>query len=212
MRMRGFFSTENLPYRLMNKIYQLVVLNLVFIWTCLPIITIGAALTALYGTAFKMTEEAEERLVAGYLRRLKNEWKQGTKIWLFFLAIFLTIGICYPIFKNFLAHNLMAFLFFMLFCAVSLLTSIYVFPLLAKFENSSREILIQAFFLAMKNMSYSIFLFFLFLFLIVGVPIFFSKLFFLWLLIACSLNAYLGSFIFLSIFAKYTENQEINKS
>ena len=46
--MRGLFAIDGNIYKYMLKLYEVMVLNLLFIIASLPIVTVGAALTALY--------------------------------------------------------------------------------------------------------------------------------------------------------------------
>ena len=203
--MQNFLSTENKPYRFMMKLYQLIVLNLMFLISCLPVFTIGAALTAMYAVTLKMIEDKEENLLQTYLMRFKKEFRQSTFIWLTYSGIFIVFAFIYPTLRQIFQMNIILFYLFILIAAIGILTSLYIFPLLAKFENSNLGIIKSAFFLAMKHMTLSIILFFFFIFFIIFIPVFFPKLLFLSLALGFSLNAYVSSYIFLFIFNKYAE-------
>ncbi|WP_192986171.1 YesL family protein [Carnobacterium mobile] len=203
--MQNFLSTENKPYQVMMKIYQLVIVNLIFLISCLPIFTIGTALTTLFAVTLKMIEDKEENLLQTYVAHFKKEFKQSTSLWLIFSGSLLVFAYIYPFFSQFFQINIILFYLFILIVAISVLTSLYVFPLLAKFDNSNLGIIKSAFLLAMKHMAFSILLFFLFIFFIILIPVFFPKLLFLYLAFGFSLHAYISSFIFHSIFNKYAE-------
>ena len=57
--MGGFFSFEGGFFSGLEKISDIVILNLVFIICCLPVFTIGAALTALSSITQKMARKEE---------------------------------------------------------------------------------------------------------------------------------------------------------
>ena len=74
-----------------NTLCNYIVLNLVFILTCLPIITIGASLTALYTVTMREARGEYGYLVRPYLEEFKKNFKQGTEL---FLLLFI-LGIIF---------------------------------------------------------------------------------------------------------------------
>ncbi len=44
----GFFSLDSKFMQVMSRVADLIILNVIYLVTCLPVITIGAASTALY--------------------------------------------------------------------------------------------------------------------------------------------------------------------
>ena len=62
----------------------LVLLNLVYLVTCLPVVTIGAATSALFEVTFRLADEARGRLVSDYFDALRRNAAAGT---LAFLAL-----------------------------------------------------------------------------------------------------------------------------
>ena len=66
--MRFFFDADSWFMQLISRFASLVVLNLLFLCTCIPIFTIGAALTALYDVVFRMDSEREGQIVSTYFR------------------------------------------------------------------------------------------------------------------------------------------------
>ena len=54
--MTNLFSYDGLIYKVGTKVFQLMVLNLLYLITCLPLVTIGAANTALTAVTIKMIE------------------------------------------------------------------------------------------------------------------------------------------------------------
>ncbi len=52
--------------RVLSRLTELVLLNFVFILTCLPILTIGASVTALYSITLKMARNEEGYISSVY--------------------------------------------------------------------------------------------------------------------------------------------------
>ena len=89
------FGIDSKFYEVVSKIADLVVVNLLFVLCSLPIITIGASTTALYGVTKKMAENREGYIFRNYFRLFKENFKQSTIMWsiLLLLALIPTIDL-----------------------------------------------------------------------------------------------------------------------
>lgn len=79
------FGIDSKFYEVVSRIADLVVLNLLFVLCSLPIITIGASTTALYGVTKKMAENREGYIFRNYFRLFKENFKQSTIMWIILL-------------------------------------------------------------------------------------------------------------------------------
>ena len=84
--MRQFFSLEGPLMRALSDLTTLVALNLLTLLCSIPIVTAGAALTALNDGAMRVVD-GEGNIVKRYFERFKSELRQATPVWLLFLAI-----------------------------------------------------------------------------------------------------------------------------
>lgn len=75
------FNTNAPFWQFMNTLARFTALNLVYLVTLIPIITIGPARAALYSTMFAYDEHDDVNLVRKYLTRFKREFKQGLAAW-----------------------------------------------------------------------------------------------------------------------------------
>ena len=71
------FDTDNLVMRISEKILDLVTVNLLFVLTCLPIVTIGIAKISLYQTLFDIKHQRRVPVIRKYSRAFKENWKLG---------------------------------------------------------------------------------------------------------------------------------------
>jgi uncharacterized membrane protein YesL len=201
--MEKIFGVEGRIFSTLAKIFDLLLLNIVFLIGCLPIVTIGASLTALYSVTLKMVRDEECYVVKDFWNGFKKNLKQSTIFWLaalFGLASFLFLA------QAIVHANNTVVLFPLLFLVtVSVLTFMYVFPLIAKFENSSLNILKNAFFISLRSTAYSILLFMITIVFVAIIPIFFPKLLFIWLFLGFSASAFVKSFLFEKIFNTYVK-------
>lgn len=73
----------------MERLADIFALNTLFLLSCLPFVTVGAALAALYETWFQFQSGTNSTLFHTYWRALAHNLKQGVFLWL--LYIFLAV-------------------------------------------------------------------------------------------------------------------------
>lgn len=81
--------------RVLSRLTELVLLNFVFILTCLPILTIGASVTALYSITLKMARNEEGYIIQGYFKDFAKNFKQATAFWLIELLLYFQLRVLY---------------------------------------------------------------------------------------------------------------------
>ena len=81
------------------KISDMVVLNFLCILCCIPIITIGAAVTALYDAMGRMMRD-EGGIYKAYFKALKSNFKQATAQWLILLFTGALLAMCLYFYQN----------------------------------------------------------------------------------------------------------------
>lgn len=80
------FFIEGKFYEVISKLADLAILNLLFAISCIPIVTIGAATTALYGVTGKMAENSEGYIVKTYFKLFRENFRQSTIMWMILLT------------------------------------------------------------------------------------------------------------------------------
>lgn len=144
-------SDENPILVLFTWFSEMIVLNLITIICCLPVFTIGAALTAAHFTALKI-RRAEGSLVKNYFKSFKENFLQSTALWIMyvvFLAVsyltFITLSTGEGTFPLILQGCLLGVAVFVTF------VYLWVFPLQSKFVNTIFKTLRLSLFLAFKH-------------------------------------------------------------
>ena len=147
---------DNIFIRMLSRVGDAMLLSILFVLSCVPIITIGAAFTSLYYTAMKGISGDDGYIWKFYTRSFKQNFKQATGMWMLFLVAFFILGvdIWFWMTQWKASGNAIAKPF--LFVSVVLLTLvvmtfIYAFALQAKFDNSWKVQLRNAFLLSIKN-------------------------------------------------------------
>ena len=85
--MDRFFNMDNKFFTVMGRVADLIMLNVVFLICCLPIVTIGASLTALHYVTLKMARNEESYIIKSFFKSFKQNFKQATIINLIMLAV-----------------------------------------------------------------------------------------------------------------------------
>lgn len=200
------FNPDNPFFQFMNSLAAFVGLNAVFLITCLPIVTIGPALTALYTVTLKEADKTGGYLFSTYFKAFKANFFSSAAAFLIQLAlamVFLFNANFWGAF-NTVPGNALLFLMSALLL-ITALTFLYCYPLMAKFNGTVRQSMKNAFLLAVTNPGYTMALIgvlAVYLFFCVGFPSF-AKVFML--LLGFSFLAYCNSMFFVKVFAKYTE-------
>lgn len=78
--MKSIFNVDNRLMRMAERIYDLVILNLLFLLTCLPILTIGCAKLSLYHVLCDMKHRQHLPIIRLYFDSFKKHWKKGLKL------------------------------------------------------------------------------------------------------------------------------------
>jgi uncharacterized membrane protein YesL len=148
----AIFSYESKFSKVAMRIAWGCYLNLLWIICSLPIITIGASTTALYYVALKIAEDREGDLTQQFFRSFKQNFKQATIIWIILLAIgiFLGTDIYILVHLRSTTNGLLAVFWTLILavvfagCVAYTVELIFVFPLLARVENTTRAMMINA--------------------------------------------------------------------
>lgn len=75
----------------LSKAWDVLVTSVMFVLSCLPIITIGAAATAMHATIMSICNDTCGGVWKKYTGTFISEFKQTTKIWLIFLLALLVL-------------------------------------------------------------------------------------------------------------------------
>ena len=68
----SFFSLDSKFSQIMGRVFDLMMLNIIFLIMCIPIVTIGANFTAMYYVTLKMIKNEETYIFRTY-------WKSSAK-------------------------------------------------------------------------------------------------------------------------------------
>lgn len=206
--MSVIFSENSPAMRFLSKLADLMVLNLLFVVTSLPLITLGASLTALNATAISLVTGRFDSVPRTYLGAFRGNLKQGTLLGLASLGLVAVVAAWYVVVDRADVPSLVRL---GLFAVVILLayrvagTLLFVFPYQATFTDSVGRVLNNA-----RRMSARHPVAAFTVLLVTGLPIvvgvYFPQVFawgIVWLAFGFSAIAFVNAVVLVHVFKKY---------
>ena len=221
--MKEFFGYEGGFFRFMDKFGSIFILNLLCLACSIPIFTFGASITACYYVTLKMVRDEECYIIKEFFRSFRLNFKQATLIWLIFMVLGAVFFVDYRLLTMTapdgtavipFGNMILVILFVVMIVGVMILT--YIFPLLAKFDNTVRQMFLNAFMMSIRHLPKTLFLILLNVMFpaTLGCVLWTGKGLWLVPVILClgtAGAAYLCSMIFVGIFDLYMPKEEIRE-
>lgn len=191
----------------LNKMIDLIILNILFLVCCVPVVTIGPALTALYAVSLRSVRYGDGYVVSTFWKSFKENFRQSfvAGILLLFSAVLLFADVWFwskadlgIMAKGMLVISIsIAFFVFIVF--------LWLFPVLAKIENSLWANLKNA--AAMAVGHFFPYTFCCALITIAGAYMIYSSIVadIIFVLLGAALSAYVKAFFYYKVFAKYMD-------
>lgn len=206
--METLFSADSVLMRGLTRIADLMILNLLFIATSIPVVTLGASLTALNFTAMRIGTGECGSVTGDYFRSFRQNFRQATGVGLVLALLTAVLAAWYVVIPN-LAFGAMAEIALVAVwyvLAFSLATTaLFAFPYLASFAGSTLDVLRNALLLSWKHLLTSLAALAV-IALSLSVTVFYPQATgygLLWLLIGFAGIAAVNGFLFTRIFGKY---------
>ena len=137
--MRSLFSPDNTIMNIIGKIGLGIYLNLLWAICSLPIITAGAATTALFKACRYVISDQGGGVTSVFFSAFKINFKQSTIAWLILLVLGAVLGcdgyVLYHMRFSSTFWTLLTAVFFVALAAFAIIL-MYIFPLMANYENT----------------------------------------------------------------------------
>lgn len=206
--MGKFLDMDSPVMRILNRVADLLILNFLMIICCIPVITVGAAYTAMHYVLLKMVRDEEGYLVRGFFKSFAANFKQATVIWLIMLLIigvYIGDGLIFQYSSIQFPKPLMIAV--VAIAILLLMTALYVFPLQARFENTVKNTLKNAMILAFANLPKTILMVVLYALPLV-IAYFSSYALIFVIMFGISAPAYGAALLYSGIFKKFEPEEE----
>lgn len=147
------FGIDNPFFAFMGRVGDIFILNILFVITSIPVVTIGMSLSAMYRVTLRMARKECNYVAKEYFRACREEWKKSTVIWLIMLMSGGVLVLDVTVGKDMwnalnAAVGALIFIWGMLFT--------YVFAVQARFENTVKNIFKNALYMAVRHFPFTV--------------------------------------------------------
>lgn len=149
---KAVFGLDNPVMRAAERVFDLIMLNLLFILTASLLVTAGMAKIALYRSLVDLKNRGKLPVVATYWGHLKANWRQGLALGLVELAL-----VTFTLFDLYLIRGQDGLPFQILavlaygVLILTLVIHLYLYPLAARYQMPLQELYLKALLLAGLN-------------------------------------------------------------
>lgn len=152
--MSKLFRMDSPLMRFLTKIADLMVLNILFCITSIPLITIGASWTALYSVTLKMVRDEEGSVSRSYFRSFRQNFRQATLLWLGVLVVLALLVLDIRALNGMAGGTAPGLLRVgvEILALLGIMVLQYLFPSLARFEASLADTLKNACMMALAHL------------------------------------------------------------
>ena len=156
------YQEQHIIIRILTHIFDFILLNILWLLTSIPVVTLGAATAALYSVMMSVAEKKEGYIIKDYWKAFCRNFKQSTVVWILLLFLgaclwfdLTLIGVVPGLFRQIGTVVLGAVLIFYF------MECIFVFPLIAKFENSTGNMIKNALLIPVSRLPYALMILFM---------------------------------------------------
>ena len=199
-----FLDYDGLPARVVRYIWNMFLLNVCFVLCCLPVVTIGAAVSAMYSVF--LNSSVESSALRRYFSAFKENLKQATILWLILLPMTLVLlANWYFLLSYEFAGNGMLIAISIVLTVLYLSVTSFVFALQARFDNSILQTMRNALLLGIGKMFTGVLMSFVSLFplimFVVDLNVFINVVA-IWIPWGCALQIQINALILHRVFNK----------
>lgn len=150
--MGNIFNLDSPVMQALGKMADLMWLNILTLICCIPVITIGPSLTAMHYMALKIVRNEECYITRGFFKSFKENFLQGIVIGVIMLFVMLLLIGDFVLLKNpDLGFSKFLQILITIIAVLFLFTVMYVFPVLAKFANTTWRTIKNAFLMSIMQ-------------------------------------------------------------
>ena len=154
--MEKLFHEDNIIIIFLGNLFNLMLLNVLTLLCCLPVITIGASLTAMHHVLITGIEEKNGDVIKPFFRAFMQNFMQSTILWMTLLGILSGMGslffLCFG--KTELMYQAVC-VGAILIMLLSLMVFLYILPLQARYQNTIRQTVQNAAAIALSHIPQS---------------------------------------------------------
>lgn len=153
----GIFSVNSPIMKGISKLVMMIYVGILWFLCSIPVFTIGASTTAMYEVLIKAVKDQEGYVGSSFLKAFRRNFKQGICVWLPILLASILFSV------NLFYYGIIGRGSFpvqtVIFSLLTLLmpgVSAYIFPIMAKFENTIKGHFLMTFMLMIRNPGWTV--------------------------------------------------------
>lgn len=204
--MGGIFSLESPLMQGISKILDCIFLSILWVVFSIPIVTFGAATSALYYTANKTIRNGRGYVWQQFWKGFKSSFKQSTILWVIIAAILLLLYNDIQIVEIIGGEKSWVFgakVFFCVLFAVVCMVAIYIFPYIARFSAPVKSVVKNCIYMMVRHLPWTVLAV-----LVIAVTLFLMWLIPITIFFMPTLGAVLATLIFEKIFVRYMSEED----
>lgn len=141
----ALFNINSGFFKFINRLLDVLFINLLWIICSLPIVTIGASTCAAFSITLKMVDDEEGYIGKTFFKAFKQNFKQGTLMWLITAPCVYILYLLWQMVIKSEDINAIVIIGVILLTAIAISINLYSYPLIARYENSLKKIIKNSF-------------------------------------------------------------------
>ena len=206
--MDNLFRYDSKFWGLLDKVTDIVILNFLFIASSVPIVTIGASISATYSVSLKKIKNEDISVSKEFIKKFRSDFKVSTLVWILMIVVGGVLLVDFHI-SNLVSNGILSMIlkFISTLVGVIYLFSLtYIFPIISKFDNTIKNTIINSILISIQSLPYTIIMFvmnILWIILIFSLENYFGYILFFYIIIGFGAVSYTNSIFLNKIFDKY---------
>lgn len=150
--MKKLFGSDSILIRFGTLLTSLIELNILWLLCCLPIVTAGAATTAVYYTLYRILSEEDDAVFRPFFHAFRQNFKQSTLLWIPLLVTgaVLLLDWAYLV-ANYPGQFHVLWITFGVIFLIFIVIATHAFAILGRFDAPIKRVVENSFLLVLMN-------------------------------------------------------------
>lgn len=160
------FNEDNFLYIILSRIWDIVLVNILFIVCSIPIVTIGPAFTAMHHVTLRIVKGNNPGTFKTFFRAFKQNFKQSFIVWLISLVCIVVLLSNIQFLQTITPTSFASFLYYASYIMLIfiIIMNLYIHPVIAAFEGALKTQIRNSVIFIFSKLSYAFIMFFVWAF------------------------------------------------
>lgn len=151
--MGSLFNMDNGIFSVLGKLFDIILLSIIWLICCIPIVTIGPSTTAMYYTVVKVIRRNRGYIAREFFHSFKQNLLEGIIAWVIMLVLGMLLMFNVELSGQLPGKlNLVMSYCYRVFFVLLICISIYVFPNLSRFDLKILQLFKTSLIMAIKHL------------------------------------------------------------